>query len=187
VVTGYRPVPGYGERRLPDLPGGLFSIATRGRTSRRFFNPELPLGDPLREIGDSTYYRLVREAEQEEEGTRIRALGRRETARDRAEVVGPHWVSPNKSPEQAALEDEYLADITYQARASGALAEVESKRAGGVQATQLELMNLRPMGATWRVGTPYRERNEQTGRMELTAAGRAMEQFRTLRDISSVG
>lgn len=188
-VSGYIPVPGFGQRRLPDLPGGMYSIATRGRTSRRMYNPSFAPGDPIREIGDATYYRLLREANVEEEGIRQQALeARRRRVLEEQEVLQQRVESQSRrqTPEQATLQYEYLSDLDYQARNTSPQAAVAMNAPGGVKANQLELMQLRPTNAPWRVGATYFVRTPD-GQLTLTPAGQAMRTFRAQRDIEGLG
>lgn len=189
-VTRYVPVPGFNRRRLPDLPGGLYSIATRGRTSRRYYNPAFPPGDPIREIGDNAYYRLLREAEVEQEGIRQQALeARNRRAREEQEALeqrAQQQARARVTEEQAILQYEYLSDLDYQARNTSPQAAVAMNAPGGVKANQLELMELRPTNAPWRVGATYFVRTPD-GQLTLTPAGQAMRQFRAQRDIAGLG
>ena len=63
---GYRPIPGFSRtRRLPDQPGQHpYSVASRGRSARRYYNPGMDVTDPRREIGDATYYQIRRRFQQ---------------------------------------------------------------------------------------------------------------------------
>lgn len=63
-LANYRPVPGYKKVSFFDLATG------QGRSSRRYYNPSLPVNDPNREIADSTYFRLMRQARQDAESAR---------------------------------------------------------------------------------------------------------------------
>lgn len=78
-LAGYRPVPGFDKVSYFDLATG------KHKSGRRFYNPALPTNDPNREIGDSTYYRLKRQADAETRASIERANERRSRFRERNE------------------------------------------------------------------------------------------------------
>ena len=78
-LTGYRPVPGYGKVSYFDLATG------QHKSGRRYYNPAIPVGDPNREIGDSTYFRLKREADAETKEAIRRENERRSRFKERNE------------------------------------------------------------------------------------------------------
>ena len=153
---GYRPIPGYSKTgRLPDMPDGSYSIASRGRSARRFYNPALPVGDPRREIGDATYYQLRRRFQQSQaedervaaqranerlKNFRIRQARNREIDRIQAEQSGMSTGEVSDIRREIAVYD-YTHGIFQQDR-----------QPGGYLATLLEELGWRPRGAPWMVG-----------------------------------
>lgn len=152
---GYRPVPGYSKKgRLPDQPDGSYSILTKGRSARRFYNPALPAGDPRREIGDATYYQLRRSfqqgnaeqqvaaqrANQRLKNFRIRQARNREIDRIQAQQSNMAPTEVSDIRREIAVYD-YTHGIFQQDR-----------QPGGYLATLLEELGWRPRGAPWMVG-----------------------------------
>ena len=150
-LVGYRPVPGYSTRkndRLPDRPDGTYSIATRGRSSRRFYNPSLPVNDPRREIGDATYYALRRQADPETQRQAKEQLERfrRRQARNREMENLTAQLSYQNPQELHQIRREIAVyDYTH-----GIFQQ--DRQPGGYLATLLEELGWRPRGAPWMVG-----------------------------------
>lgn len=170
-LYGYRPIPGYSRNkndRLPDLPGGSYSIATRGRSARRYYNPSMAPDDPRREIGDATYFRLRREAPPEVQ-RQAKAYQERFSAmrRERERGAVEEAEQAGLPPDMAATARRELSVENYTTTWGES-----NVTPAGYKANLLVALGYRPPDAPWNVGESDMEVSSVApGVSPLTAMG----------------
>jgi hypothetical protein len=141
---------------MPDQPDGTYSINTRGRSARRYYNPALPVDDPRREIADSTYFALRRRfAQSEDEEQRDAAVKAQQRQRNRARRAEYHRdIIDRDIAEQLNIPwREYRANVREQQiyNYTNDIFGMD-RSAGGYLSTLLENLGWRAKGAWWPVG-----------------------------------
>lgn len=157
-----RPIPGAGQARdrtfvVPTIgtTEDSYSVVTRGRSARRFYNPSLPIGDPNREIGDSLYYRLRREYENSP-NPEVREYARQARVQD--EYTRRKSRHAREIDEIQAQQMNMDVDRFHAIRRELAVYNYthgifqQDRMPGGYLATMLEELGWRPRGAPWMVG-----------------------------------
>ena len=153
--VNYRPVPGFSKKdRFPDQPDGSYSIASKGRSARRYYNPALPVTDPRREIGDNTYFRLAKKQDaltQERARQRLAQFHERQARNTRSDIENAEraglTVPQFKNVRRELAVQDYIAGPFQQDRSPD-----------GYMARLLENLGWRPPGAPWRVGASGSDR-----------------------------